>query len=74
MQITLKNLERLMLMILKDLRRLPKIGTMLILKRKEMHPKRHTKKYKEAFKADYCEYREQICSKKREEYVLHPNL
>ena len=36
-------------MILKDLRRLPKIGTMLILKRKGMHPKRHTKKYKEAF-------------------------
>ena len=34
MQITLKNLERLMLMILKYLRRLPKIGTMLILKRK----------------------------------------
>ena len=53
-----------MLMILKDLRRLPKIDAMLILKRKEMHPKRHTKKYKEAFKADYCEYREQICSKK----------
>ena len=44
---------------------------MLILKRKGMHPKRHTKKYKEAFKANY-EYREQICSKKREEYVLHP--
>ena len=36
--------------------------------------KRHTKKYKEAFKANYCECREQICSKKREEYVLHPNL
>ena len=48
-------------MILKDLRRLPKIDAMLILNRKDA---RHTKKYKEAFKADYCEYREQICSKK----------
>ena len=41
---------RLMLVILKDLRRLPKIDTMLILKRKGMHPKRHTKQIQKSIK------------------------
>ena len=55
-----------MLMILKNL------SYSVNPSKKKMHQKRHIKKTHRAFKHNYCEHREEICSKKREEYALRP--